>query len=56
MNTINVETNKETNFVLDRLLSGIKQNKYNLKKQGLYIGLLKKKMEELLSILKDYYK
>lgn len=42
------------NIWLDKLKKDLLQNKYNLEKQGLYIGLIKEGIENLLESLKDY--
>jgi len=42
------------NSWLNKLKNDLLQNKYNLTKVGLYNGLLKKNIENLLKILKDY--
>lgn len=45
---------KPVNMWLEKLKKDLKQNKYNLKKVGLYNGLLEEGIENLLISLKDY--
>jgi hypothetical protein len=42
------------NMWLEKLKKDLLQNKYNLKKVGLYNGLIKEGIENLLESLKDY--
>lgn len=42
------------NMWLEKLKKDLLQNKYNLNKVGLYNGLIKKGIENLLESLKDY--
>ena len=42
------------NIFLEKLKKDLLQNKYNLTKAGLYHGLLKEGIENLLVSLKDY--
>ncbi len=42
------------NMWLEKLKKDLLQNKYNLTKVGLYNGLIKKGIENLLESLKDY--
>jgi hypothetical protein len=42
------------NMWLKKLKKDLLQNKYNLKKVGLYNGLIKEGIENLLESLKDY--
>ena len=41
------------NWIYQKLQEDLKQSKYNLKKQGLYVGRIKKDIEDLLSVLKE---
>lgn len=43
------------NLWLELLLNGLKQHKYNLTKNGLYIGQIKVHMEALIEILVEDY-
>jgi len=52
LNISNVIESK--NMWLIKLKEDLLQNKYNLKKTGLYNGLLKDSIENLLLVLKDY--
>lgn len=45
----------EFNQWLVKLQKDLKQNKYNLKKAGLYTGEIKKGVEKLISVLKEDY-
>jgi superfamily I DNA and/or RNA helicase len=42
------------NMWLEKLKKDLLQNKYNLNKVGLYNGLIKESIENLLESLKDY--
>lgn len=42
------------NIWLEKLKKDLLQNKYNLNKVGLYNGLIKEGVEDLLESLKDY--
>lgn len=42
------------NWVLNKLKRDLLQSKFNLQKEGLYLGLLKERIEELLKALEDY--
>jgi hypothetical protein len=52
LNISNVSDSK--NMWLEKLKKDLLQNKYNLKKVGLYNGLIKEGIENLLESLKDY--
>ncbi len=54
MKTKNDMTKDNKNMWLKVLKRDLLQNKYNLKKVGLYDGFLKKGVENLLVSLKDY--
>ena len=41
------------NWMLEKLQEDLKQSKYNLNKQGLYVGRIKKNVEDLLQVLKE---
>ncbi len=45
---------KIKNMWLVKLKKDLLQNKYNLKKSGLYFGFIKQNIENLLSSLADY--
>jgi|688.fasta_scaffold08291_28 hypothetical protein len=44
----------KSDLFLEKLKKDLLQNKYNLKKVGLYNGLIKEGIENLLESLKDY--
>lgn len=52
LNISDVRSSK--NMWLEKLKKDLLQNKYNLTKVGLYNGLLKEGIENLLESLKDY--
>lgn len=43
------------NAFLFKYLKDLKQNKYNLKKSGLYLGIIKEHTEALIQILEEDY-
>jgi len=45
---------RSKNIWLEKLKKDLLQNKYNLNKVGLYNGLIKEGIENLLESLKDY--
>lgn len=46
--------NDSKNMWLEKLKKDLLQNRYNLKKIGLYNGMIENGMENLFLILKDY--
>jgi uncharacterized protein YaaW (UPF0174 family) len=48
------EETPQKNIWLEKLKKDLLQNKYNLNKAGLYNGLIKENIENLLKSLKDY--
>ena len=53
-NQLNENKKLNKNIWLEKLKKDLLQNKYNLTKVGLYNGLLKEGIENLLESLKDY--
>ena len=51
---LNKKKKDNKNMWLEKLQKDLLQNKYNLKKTGLYNGLIKEGIENLLHSLKDY--
>ena len=45
----------ETNMWIDSYLKDLKQNKYNLKKKGLFFGQIKELTDTLIKELEDTY-